>query len=837
MIRLTGMFAAVVAAAALTASPAAAAIKFETPSVVDPIHPFGEPSVGVDGFGRTFASGPTGTGTQRSVWLSSADGGHTFRVITPGPPPSAVQGIQDPPGGGDTDIAFDSHDKQYFIDLYALSCDRTSTTTDAGATVFQSIFPAGCGGLAGSDRPWLAVYDPPPGTANQSAYTGPRPLIYSESNNLNTGAQWVMSNSSVDPQPGGPGLNFVNAEQDGPGNVTQYSPFGADGYPAIDQVTGKVFQAAGRQASANSPWSLLLNIGTPNASGSLKFLDAPAIPGTGSDTSKLIHIADNLPGDPDTLFVVLSMDQARNLYVTWAVDDPAPHTHPAQRQVYVSAASAASGWTRWTPPALASDGSTTTGDAANVFPWIQGGAPGRADAVWYGSDKLVDASSQSGQAWNVFMSAFVFPTDASGGITGAAPTRTLVKVSPHPAHYNDICLLGSDCITSQGNRNLADFFQIKTDTTGAAEIIYDDTSNGLVQPGFTPANQQAVDHAGAAMVTLARQSSGPGLFGGDVSGPSSAPARGQLDAAGDARFPVLGGTNVAGLDILRTGLSLSGGTLKATMQVADLAHPSQTAARIGGTQLLQYVLRWQMGNTLYYAAMSTTASGSRSFYAGRSQSVDLCSVSACDPHVITYPEPGFAGASSETGSVSCPRSPSASSPCTLTINVKARDVGGPSRSTLLEEVGGYAFAASHQQGVTTNAQAQADNVPLEVDGDCCFNFTGNATAGPLPASAIRRAAKPPIKLTVRPRITTVGCRRFTFHATARQRGRMRALRGAKITFAGRHARTGRRGNAVITACLRRARGFRATARKRGFKDGHVKVSARPTGDDRPRFTG
>jgi len=95
MIRLTGMFAAVVGAAALAASPAAAAISFETPSVADPVHAFGEPSVGVDGLGRTFVSGPTGTGTQRSVWLSSLDGGHTFRVITPGPPPSAIQSIQD----------------------------------------------------------------------------------------------------------------------------------------------------------------------------------------------------------------------------------------------------------------------------------------------------------------------------------------------------------------------------------------------------------------------------------------------------------------------------------------------------------------------------------------------------------------------------------------------------------------------------------------------------------------------------------------------------------------------------------------------------------------------
>jgi hypothetical protein len=49
---------------------------------------------------------------------------------------------------------------------------------------------------------------------------------------------------------------------------------------------------------------------------------------------------------------------------------------------------------------------------------------------------------------------------------------------------------------------------ITIDHTGAAEIVYDDTSNGLVQPGFTPDNQQLVDHAGAGVITVARQSSG-----------------------------------------------------------------------------------------------------------------------------------------------------------------------------------------------------------------------------------------------------------------------------------------------------------------------------------------
>ena len=709
----------VLAAAAFTASlpvQAAPGIAFQVPVVVDPIHTNGEPDIGIDPQGRFFVSGPTGTGTQRSTWFGSVDKGKTFRVISPGPPPSALAGLTDPPGGGDTDINFDRSGKQYFADLYALTCLRVATTGDGGGTVNQNVFPGGCAGIAGADRQWLAVYDPPPGTPNQSAYKaagGPTPLIYLEYNNLvgpgpNGGAQW---NKSLD------GLTYINATGDElpPGTGVAYSPFGADGYPAIDQVSGKVFQAAGCTTGAGCPSNgIYLNIGTPDSTGTLHFLDAT---GSGQDLTRLIKIADTPTGSPDTLFSVLSMDSARNLYVVWTISA----SNPAARQVFVSAASAASGWSSWTPPVRVSDASTGTGDAVNVFPWIKAGGPGRADAVWYGSNMNVDPSSQSGQSWNVFMSQVVYPTTPTGALTGAAPSTSLVKVSPHPMHYEDICLQGTGCITSQGNRNLADFFVVTIDARGAAQIVYDDTSNGLVQPGFTPGNQQLVDHAGAGVITIAQQSAGPGLFGTNISGPSNSPVTGLSDVSGDALYPVIGGVSVPGMDILSSQLSLSSRTLTVTVKVADLTNPALTIARVPGAAFVQYVTRWQMGNTIYYAAMENTALNQPTFFAGKAQSVDLCSVSACFPHVITYPEPSFGGAA-ETGSVSCPASPSASNPCTLTITVKVADVGGPTGSNLLEEVGGYALASAHPQGALTNAQAEADDVPLEIDGVCCYNF-------------------------------------------------------------------------------------------------------------------
>jgi hypothetical protein len=175
------------------------------------------------------------------------------------------------------------------------------------------------------------------------------------------------------------------------------------------------------------------------------------------------------------------------------------------------------------------------------------------------------------------------------------------------------------------------------------------------------------------------------------------------------------------MDVLSSSLALKGTTLTVTQKVADLSNPAATSATIPGAALLQYVTRWQMGNTIYYAAMSNTAANQPSFYAGKAQSVDLCSVSACFPHVITYPESGLGG-SSEQGSVSCPASPSAANPCTITIKVSTADVGSPTSKSLLEETGTYSLATAHPQGTTTNAQAQADDVPLQIDGACCFNF-------------------------------------------------------------------------------------------------------------------
>jgi hypothetical protein len=715
-----------VGANAATGSTDSDTITFGVPYVTDPIHTYGEPDIGIepqDGK-YVYVSGPAGTGTQRSIWSGSSDGGQTFRPIAPATP-SAAAGTESPPGGGDTEIVFDHTGKQYFADLYTLTCFRAATTADHGATVQTN--PHASDDYPGADRQWMLVYDPPPGTASESPYTGAKPLIYMVYNHYVTASgpgsgAWIKSND---------GINWTTAAATtasvtGVGNQDKVQPtahFGADGYPSIDQVSGKVFEA-----SYSGSNTVKLNIGTPDADGKLTFLDD--LPG---GSSNLITVATDVKVGSDTAnFVVSSMDNARNLYVTW-VDRSSV---PGDRQTWVAAASAASGWTNWTKVQV-SDGSAVTGDHVNVFPWIKAGGPGRADVVWYGdSTDQSPSSTKNPHSWNVFMNQAVFPVDANGGVTGAAPSLQLVKVTPHPMDLVDICLSGTGCITSQGNRNLADFFMITTDPQGRAQIVFNDLSNGLIQAG----SNNAADHAGAPLVMIAHQNGGPGLFGDAVSGPTAAPVTGQGDDSGDALYPVIGGANNPAMDLVDSRLSMDGSSLTVTMKVADLTQlPAAHAATRG--VLAEYVTRWQMGNTLYYAEMSTSGNAADAqFAAGRVQSVDLCSVSACDPHVLVYPEGPSTTSSRESGTATCPSSPSATNPCTITITIPAADVGAPTSSSLFESVGTYAISAAHPQFGTNNPEGQADSVPLEIDGICCFNFSADAPSPnvpevPLPALA------------------------------------------------------------------------------------------------------
>jgi hypothetical protein len=694
-IGLTGLVAGLAPASGATKHHAA--IRFGVPRIVDPIHTYGEPDIKVAPNGTVYVSGPQGTGVQRSIWNASYDNGDSYRLVQDNKTGSAPASAAFPtkstmgPGGGDTEIAVDRHSNVYYADLYALACYTTGYSSNNGKTVQST--PLGCSS-PGADRQWFGVFDPAKSDHTVSPYKGPKPIVYMKYTALTSGSK-IDYTTGADP---------TNWHQNDPAAlIATNSPYSPTDAPiTVDQHTGDVLTAVSMPGNG-----LALAIGKPakNGSAHLNFHYQTIVP--------------HLKGNPSTLFPGFTEDAGRNLYVVW-VDD-------SDYQVYYSwAAPKGSGWGKWHKPIHIN----RPPSAVNLMPWVAGGGKGIIDVAWYGTNLSLKQlgsdgpSAQKHQAWWTWFAQ----------INRAATDRPHIvqaKASPHPMHYNDICMLGTGCITATGNRNLADFFEVVIDNAGRARIVYTDTSNGLVSAA---GNVEAADHSGAALVSVATQQTGLNAWTGRPLKPreSAAPIAGVTDPVGDARYPVLGGAKLAGADIERLTMGRHGKSLRITVQ---LRHGTiGSAAQAAGASYGRLVVRWQMGNVLYHAGVDEdAASANRTFYAGRTQSTDSCSVSACDPHTLDYVAPPLQGGVAATGKAKIGQN------SIYTIDVPLSAIGKPSKHRLLEEVTGYVFASSVPGSVQdSKIQSDTDEVPLELEGTRSFNYRDGASA----VAAVRRGLLP-----------------------------------------------------------------------------------------------
>jgi hypothetical protein len=290
-------------------------------------------------------------------------------------------------------------------------------------------------------------------------------------------------------------------------------------------------------------------------------------------------------------------------------------------------------------------------------------------------------------------------------------------------------MLGTACITAEGNRNLADFFEVAIDNQGRARIVYTDTSNNLSGPtGAVP----AADHSGAALVTTVTQQTGLNAWTGKPlkAAESRAPRLQITDPSGDARYPVLGGAEVPGADIERVMLERDKNTLDILVWTrhGTLADAATAAAAPYG----RLVVRWQMGNTLYHAGIDQAANGGApTFYAGKTQSTDSCSVSACDPHTLDYVAPPLAG------SVSVAHRMKVGQSTIYKLRIPVSAIGNPSWHKQFESVAAYTFAAAVPGSVQdSKAQSDVDQVPLELDGTKSFNFRADIEHNSNPDSGV-----------------------------------------------------------------------------------------------------
>lgn len=662
------------------------AIKFGVPRIVDPVHTYGEPDIRVAPNGTVYVSGPQGTGVQRSIWNASYDNGNSYRLVqdnkTGSAPPSAVTPTKSTmgPGGGDTEIAIDRHNNVYYADLYALACFTTAYSHDNGKTVQST--PLGCSS-AGADRQWFAMFDPAKSDHTISPYKGPKPIVYLKYTSGTTG-------SKIDYTTGDDPTNWHQG--DGAAVIADQSPYSPTDAPmVVDQHTGDGLNVVG---VGNNGLALAVS--------------KPAKDGSAHLVTHYEPIVNTLPGNPNTLFPGFAEDKARNLYVVW-VDD-------SDYQVYYSYAhvkSSGTDWGKWSKPRKINRPPSAT----NLMPWVAAGKNGIIDVVWYGTDMTLKElgpdgpSAQKNQKWWTWFAQIDHAATRTPHIVQA-------RASQHPTHYNDICMLGTACIAAQGNRNLADFFEVTIDNQGRARIVYGDTSNNLAGPtGAVP----AVDHSGASVVTVSTQQSGLNAWTGKpLAVKETQKPRAQInDPVGDARYPVLGGAKVDGADIEKVQMERDKSNLNitVTMRHGTLADAATAAAAPYG----RLVVRWQMGKTLYHAGVDQDASGGApTFYAGKTQSTDSCSVSACDPHTLDYVAPPLQGAVAAKGAVVTGQT------TIYTIRVPLSAVGNPTSKSLLQQVEAYVFASALPGSVQdSKAQSDADEVPLELEGTRSFNYRGN----------------------------------------------------------------------------------------------------------------
>ena len=684
-------------------------ITFSAPRIVDPVRTYGEPDVKTGLDGTTYVSGPWGTGTQRSIWNRSTDGGETFLPMHQIPITSTAESDTNHPGpgGGDTEISIARDGTTFYADLAALLTLKVARWDPATKTMTTNVLHRGDQNLNGYDRQWFALWDPPDRQAarNATGYTGPFPVNYLLFAEALLGAS-CASGSCESAAYSTDGVEYSE--------TTLSYDMQNDGPLEIDQKTGTVFEAISVED--------LGDVGVAILTRDPAHPDDPAL-----RNAEIVKIAD-LPAGTTTraLFPVIAFDRARNLYVAWVTRaNKTSAQDPNAWQIWYSYSKASSGWHTWSDPVQISSAPART----NVMPWAVAGSGGRLAVVWYGTnDATHNPSTQDNhQVWHVYL-------DVITSAASSSPDIRQVQATPHPMHYGTICLEGTGCIAQQGNRNLADFFQVYLDPRdGAIEIAYDDTSNENTQrvasgPGVPPPIDGAADHRGSPVVTLLKQNSGIGLFGTAISGPRAGGSA-MSDLNGDADFdPIYGPLNVPQLDIKALSVRTDGTDLILKLSVKDLKH-LQEAFDKTRAEAIDYVVRWSgraepsgtgTRNPIYYAAVEVQPGENAEFFAGQAQSIELCSVSGCFPHVIEYPKPPYSGQFVQGRRVII--KPDRGEEQWWLIRVPLSAVGHPAVDSVIDSFGAYTFARNKSASIpVTNSEAEGGILPVQVDGICCIN--------------------------------------------------------------------------------------------------------------------
>ena len=432
----------------------------------------GEPSIASSRDGKIYVSaigGGLGMG-----FFRSETGGLTW-----------VKGAVADPRSGDTTVNVDSSGAVYQSNLV----NDTSNPNVLQIDVYKSLdggrkwVQKGVTGTADSpssdnstnsaflvDRQWIDVYIPPGKTTDEARV-------------------YITYHTFVD------GLMWANVSKDGGKTFSEQKTIMSDPVALANGLCNvipggtRVVQSGPRAGRVYAAW-LSGNVATNPATGCnytqmdtfTQVWSAYSDDEGATWTDQLIYDAGVFGHDASYLFADLTLDNAGNPYVAFALNDGAiPHTGGEGDQWNIFVSGSFDGGKTWNGK---SDGTgapykVTTTTGTHIFPAITAGDPGKV-AVAYLATDVITPQIPYGKAfpggdpdakWNLFLAR-------SLDLRSGKPTWTTLQLTSKPMHTGDICNLGIFCIPNVSDRSLLDFIDVVGDPDGMVHIAYADTENG-----------------------------------------------------------------------------------------------------------------------------------------------------------------------------------------------------------------------------------------------------------------------------------------------------------------------------------------------------------------------
>ena len=639
----------------------------------DPVRMVGEPGINIDYRGGMYVHGPGGSTTQASWFWKSDDKGVQWYSV--GVIPEGKSNGQN--GGGDTEMAIARNNDAFGSDLQTLACNSVFRSFDEGNTFLTS---EGC--LPGTDRQWMAVYDP-----NSSA-TGRR--IYLSANELALGCYVLVSTDN--------GVTYLPPAGGTSTGVLPGGP-GCFGRLAVDPANGDIF--------------------VPTSSGVFR-----------STNGGVSWVRAGSSGAVGNFFANIAIDSAGNLYQAWTTSCANPSAAPCKAFLGYSTDRGVTWTTRQinTGPGSAAGASPDLRQV--LFPWVAVGDPGRVAVVFYGTTDTARMSGFPGGPAALWHAYTVMSTDA----LSASPTFSQVQADEHPMHRGTICTGGfPGCLTANADRSLADFFVVDKDPQGRIYIAYNENSdlsnvvpdtdqyigkpiNAVIRlrtgPSLYASEGTLAPVGGVANLTGVGVRTGSSLSVGGTHG--LPPGNWTTDRTGDAAFPVVPvrGVDQPALDIVEASVGDDGSDLLITLRVRDLSTlaRAQAVAAVGAPSWM--VTWWQGVGGIGPTTMSAPFDshwfvkwlGGVDFVYGRVGSVDTPALGAPTPKLMTYQPLGTA-----SGNINLN---------TITISVPLSSLGGLTAGDKIDHVTAY-----------TLAERSVETLPSVVDQAKSFSYRIGTTAG------------------------------------------------------------------------------------------------------------